>query len=215
MSEHNFRTKALAIANKLLPDFQNKEDSMVKISGEKKSTIKNWLYANKRPPMGKRLMIADRFGVDVDYLFSNAPYSIPITQFDESLKCYLVPTLSLSQLPCLESIEPLPISERTIISLSAELLSHLEQVEKTYCLVSSGIDYEPFISASDTLFFNSTAKQFKGNFCILINDETQIVRLQEDGTLISSSGNIVNLVKSDTLLPIIITMSSSYVSYAQ
>ncbi|MBM7074443.1 hypothetical protein JQC92_20865 [Shewanella sp. 202IG2-18] len=215
MSEHNFRTKALAIANQLLPDIQNKEDSVVQISGEKKSTIKNWLYANKRPPMGKRLMIADKFGVDVDYLFSDSPYSIPITQFDESLKCYLVPRLALSQLTCLEQTEPMPVAERTIISLSPELLEHLESYQKTYCLVASGIHYEPFITAADTLFFNSTAKHFKSNFCILVSDETQIVRMQQDGAIVSKDGDIIQPRKSDTLLPIIITMSSSYVTYAQ
>ncbi|RYV04135.1 hypothetical protein SOPP22_01670 [Shewanella sp. OPT22] len=215
MSDYDFKTKAITIAHKLLPELQNKEDSITEISGEKKSTIKNWLYANKRPPMGKRLTIADRFGVDANYLFEDAVFNLPITQFDESLKCYLVPKLALSQLTCLEQTEPMPVAERTIISLSPELLEHLESYQKTYCLVASGIHYEPFITAGDTLFFNSTAKHFKSNFCILVSDETQIVRMQQDGAIVSKDGDIIQPRKSDTLLPIIITMSSSYVTYAQ
>ncbi len=121
----------------------------------------------------------------------------------------------LSQLDCLEKTNPMPVAERTIISLSPELLSHIDDVAKTYCIVASGIDYKPFISADDTLFFNSTAKRFKGNFCILVSEKIQIVRLQQDGGIISNQGDMIKPSNSDTLLPIIITMSSSYVNYAQ
>ncbi len=215
MSNLDFQTKAVAIAKKLKPDVHSKEESVTVISGEKKSTIKNWLYSNKMPPKGKRLSIADKFGVDVDYLFEDAPYNLPVTQFDSSLRCYLVPVLTLSQLPYLTCSEPLPISGRTIISLSDELQKRLNDVEKTYCLVGSGIDYEPIISGGDTIFINVSANVVKGHFCVLVGDDTRIVRVQKDGFLVTNNGETVKLTDNEKLLPIIVTMSSSYVKHAQ
>ncbi len=214
MSNHDFHIKAIGIAKKLKPDLQSKEESITFISGEKKSTIRNWLYSNKMPPKGKRLSIADRFGVDIDYLFGDAPYNLPITQYEPEQKYYLVPQLALSQLPCLEHFDPMPISGRIIISLNPDLTKHLKQVEKTYCVVSSGIDFEPFISASDTLFFNASAKPIKGNFCILVGGNSCIVRIQQDGSIVSNNGDTIKFLDSHTLLPIIITMSSKYVNQA-
>ncbi|RLV58117.1 hypothetical protein D5018_19035 [Parashewanella curva] len=210
MSQHDFRTKALAIAEQRLPDLINKEDSLVEISGEKKTTIKNWLYSDKRPPRGKRLTIADRFGVDVSYLFDNAPYSLPLTKFDESLNCYFVPELKLSQITCLSETAPLPISARVTISLPTFILDNMQSVEQTYCVVSSGIDYEPFITATDTIFFNTTAKRIKGNFYILVSSDTSIVRMESDGTLKCNQGKSVSLASNDKIIPIVITLSSGF-----
>ncbi len=205
----------MSIAKQLKPEIHSKQVSVAAISGEKETTVRNWLFTNKVPPKGKRLRIADKFGVDVNYLFEDGPYSLPITQFEKSLNCYLVPILTLPQLIHLASSNPLPISGRTIISLSSELIQNLTQVEKTYCIVASGIDYEPFISANDTLFVNVAANKIIGNFCILVGENTRIIRLKNDGHWVNSRGDPVELTETAVLLPIIITMSSNYVKHAQ
>ena len=215
MSEPDFRTKVIAIAKQLQPEAPNKEESITEISGEKKSTIRNWLYSQKKPPMGKRLTIADKFGVDVAYLFEDAPFNLPITRYEPEHNYYLVPQLTLSQVYCLDKVTPMPIQGRTVISLRPELTVNIEQVEKTYCVIGSGIDYEPFISASDTIFFNGTAKIIRGNFYILVSRNIQIVRMEQDGRLISNQGDQIKPMQTDKILPIIITMSSSYVTHAQ
>ncbi|MCL1078028.1 hypothetical protein D5R81_08430 [Parashewanella spongiae] len=213
MSNYDFHIKAVAIAKKLAPEIQSKQVGVAKVSGEKETTVRNWLFNYKMPSRGRRLSVADKFGVDNDYLFGNASYSLPITKYDESLNCYLVPELSLSQLPCLQGIDPLPVQGRLTINFSPQLVQHIRQIEKTYSVVSSGLDFEPSISASDTLYFNVTANKIKGYFCILVGNEPQIVRYEDDHHLTTNNGDVVKLKNNETLLPIIVTQSSTYVTH--
>ena len=214
MTKQNFATKVLAISRRLQPDIVSKEKVIAAVSGEKPSTVRNWLFADKLPPKGKRLKLSDRFGVDVDYLFNNKKFNLPLTQYDSLLGCYLVPELKLSQLHCLQSEELLPIKNRVIISLHSDLVDNLKDVKQTYCIVSSGIDFEPFISAEDTLFINSTAKVIKCNFFLHVTSSVQIVQLEEDGTLKNKKGKPVVRLENEPLIPIIITMTTSYITRA-
>ncbi len=213
MTNKDFHIRAVQLAKILRPDVHNKEISVAEISGEKQSTVRNWLFSSKVPARGKRLTIADKFGVDIGYLFEAAVFNVPLTQFDESLNCYLVPKLSLKQLPCLFLAEPVPIEGRTVISLSDSMKKYLTDIGQTYCLVSSQLNFTPVISADDTLFINLSAKPLHGNFFIHLGKKVQIVMLEKSGVITAENGSVVIRDSKDQLLPIIIIMTTSYVKH--
>ncbi|MCL1077599.1 hypothetical protein D5R81_11690 [Parashewanella spongiae] len=214
MNNEAFLKKAISLSQSFLPKEKNKTACMAQVSGEKESTVRNWLFNNKMPSKGKRLGIADKFGVDDDHLFNEAEFNIPLTKYDEQHEYFLVPVLKLEELYGVTEKVPLPVQQRNVINLSKNILNHIQDYRKTYCFQAERISFEPFISTTDILFVNTTAMVKQGQFCLHLGRVIQIVKLVDRNNAILNDGNEITIKDDEHLFPILLTLSPGYVNYA-
>ncbi len=205
-----FAERVVTISSQLRPNETNKTVCVAEVSGEKISTVRNWLFNKKAPPKAKKLTIADRLGVDVRYLFESGDFSVPLTQYDEALNCYVIPKVTLEQLSGIFQNKPLPINDRIVTSIDPQLVQELGDVRKTYSVSSNDIHYAPFISKNDTVIFNVSSEAVKGNLCLHISECIQILLYDSTGTFVNAQDQNVEIKSKDKVLPIIMTVSSRY-----
>ncbi|SMG59152.1 hypothetical protein [Cedecea sp. NFIX57] len=164
----NFVKKALTLSDKLCPDIKSKEKRLSLISGEKISTVKNWLFHNKSPVASKRLMLSDKFGVSEDYLFGDYQHpEIPVAVYNNELTCYLIPQIDEGNLNNLISAStPLVLQDRQPLKLELLLNNEVKSPYLTYCFEAIHLTFPPFISTHDIVFVNSTALYKNNTFCL-------------------------------------------------
>ncbi|ELQ9312402.1 hypothetical protein R3D73_005460 [Serratia marcescens] len=211
-----FIKKALEISELILPDIKSKEKRLAMISGEKESTVKNWIFRNKIPSSAKRLHISDNFGLSERSLFDNThEKSIPIAVYNEELRCYLVPQIEEASLDKLSVAQPpLVISGRIPLKSQILLKDEIASPNMTYCLEVIHLSFPPFITANDIIFINHTASKKNNVFCVYKKeDNVQIVKLQNiSGNYImyNKNGEKVRKGKNTFIAPIVLTLSESY-----
>ncbi len=211
-----FIRKALEISELILPDIKSKEKRLAMISGEKESTVKNWIFHNKIPSPAKRLHISDNFGLSEISLFDNTnENSIPIAVYNEELLCYLVPQIEESSLDKLSVAQPpLVISGRIPLKSQILLKDEIVSPHMTYCLEVIHLSFPPFITTNDIIFINHTASKKNDIFCVYKKeDKIQIVKLQNiSGNYImyNKDGEKIRKEKNAFIAPIILTLSKSY-----
>jgi hypothetical protein len=164
----SFIKKALELSEKLRPEIKSKEKRLAAISGEKESTVKNWLFHNKLPVSSKRLSLSDKFGVSETYLFSeSSETNIPLAVNNKELSCYLVPQIeeiNLSKLFLKSS--PLVILDRIPLKINKFVDDDIMDPNSLYCFEAFKINFPPFITTTDIVFINPTAPFKNNTFCL-------------------------------------------------
>ncbi|WP_416414342.1 hypothetical protein [Pantoea sp. App145] len=211
-----FIKKALELSELILPEIRSKEKRLALISGEKETTVKNWIFHDKIPVSSKRLHISDSFGVSEQSLFDlSEKHSIPVAVFNRELNCYLIPQIDESGLErLLSATPPLIATERVPLKLQDFLKDDIAIPHLTYCINVVKLVFPPFILESDIIFINHTASR-KGNiFCVYTSgSQVQIVKIKcSDGRfiLINKEGCEVRIEENSFVAPVILTLSRGY-----
>ena len=211
-----FIKKALEISDLILPEIKSKEKRLAIISGEKESTVKNWIFHKKMPASSKRLHISDNFGLSEESLFDDAhENSIPVAVYNNELHCYLIPQIDESGLKRLSSAQPpLIISGRIPLKSQILLKDEIAIPNMTYCLETIHLAFPPFITKNDIIFINHTASRKNNIFCIYKTEsKTQIVKIQDNSgrsIMYNKDGKEISEDKDAFVAPIILTLSRSY-----
>lgn len=198
------------------PDVRNKEKLLAVMSGEKESTVKNWIFHNKLPATSKRLQIADKFGVTESSLFGDTDeYQIPIAVFNEKLSCFLIPQIDEGSLArYTASMPPVKVNARLPLRAQAVVNQDIISPEQTFCFETLQLIYPPFITQGNIVFVNITARRKNNIFCVhKAGDKLQIVHLRcSNGVslVFNSNGKQISLGSNAVLFPIILTLSRSY-----
>jgi hypothetical protein len=88
-------------------------------TGEKDTTIKNWLFNAKIPRQSKRISIADSLGVSEEYLFDDNIdiYDIRKPELSHSEECYYVPFFDYKNIFNLTKNKIQPVGQRLPIMI--------------------------------------------------------------------------------------------------
>ncbi|RLV58255.1 hypothetical protein D5018_18295 [Parashewanella curva] len=204
-----FAERAVAIAKELCPDIINKVSCVIKVSGEKKTTVANWVFSRKAPPKAKKLTIADRFGVDTSYLFDGDDFSLPITKYIPEHNCYSVPLIEHTQIKVLfeAKSKPLPVYQRFTTSLlRSDPLDY--EPNRTYCLLATtDIQYPPMILDNNIIIFNLSSVIKRLQYYLCMGETTQLLWLDSQGYYVDSKGSNYNIKASDVLMPVVQVVS--------
>lgn len=215
-NESNFIKKAMELARAIYPDVRNKEKLLAVMSGEKESTVKNWLFHNKLPASSKRLQIADKFGVTESSLFGDTnEYQVPVAVFNEALSSFLIPQIDEDSLArYTASTPPVKVNARLPLRAQAVVTQDIISPEQTFCFETLHLVYPPFITQGNIVFVNITARLKNNIFCIhKAGCKLQIVHIRcSNGVslIFNSAGKQIPLDSRAVLFPIILTLSRSY-----
>lgn len=211
-----FIQKALELSEKLRPEVRSKEKRLSMISGEKESTVKNWLFHNKTPVPSKRLMLSDRFGVSENSLFGEGfSFNIPVSVYNNELDCYMIPQIEECNLEKVLSGEvPLIAIDRIPLKLNKLFCYETVELHRTYCIKVVKLCYPPFVSPNDMIFLNPSAPYKSNIFCVFkTSTSAEIVRVQNESNkhvMYDKSGRVLKQRESDLIIPILFILSGSY-----
>ena len=195
-----FASRALAVATLLHPNIKNKIERLALTSEESISKVTHWLHSGKQPPKTKRLELADRLGVSIDYLFEKGEFAPPSTLMLYSPDVYSVPMLSLDDLPNLiKGSVPIAIKRRMTWQLPSELTEKIKATELCFC-ISSPLDAPPHFRKGDLLLLNLSATITLNTLALELNGESSL-------SLIETNEEIQ---PSTSLIPILMNISLKY-----
>ena len=217
MKKSPFVDKLINLAEQISPTIRNKEKRLSEITGEKESTIKNWLFNNKKPPKTKRLSVSDKLGVSESFLFDESNnIEHPIAIYDKKAQYYLVPKIKeLDIVKISDTHSPLVVSDRMPIKLKNVVEESVTDISKTYCTELKNIDFSPFILEGSYVFFNATAHKKDGIFCFYYDKSlsiqiTKLMMMDSKISLVTKNASIIKKPCLNRILPIILTISTEY-----
>jgi hypothetical protein len=217
MANHEkFINILLELSEKLLPEIRSKEKRLSLISGEKVSTVKNWLFHNKIPVSTKRLTLSDRFGISEESLFSNnQEISIPVSVYSNELKCYVVPQIDETDInKMLHNEPPLPAIDRIPLKLNSLECYGTPGLYNTYCIKVVRLSFPPFISPDDFIFINPSVPYKNNTFCIYKTPTNiEIVKIKttkNEHVTYNKLGNECIANKNSSIIPILFVLSGRY-----
>lgn len=215
MNETGFKERVVELAKTLLPTVQNKQKAVSLLTNEKQTTVKNWVFGDRKPPSNKKIPIADSLGVSTGYLFDGQEFSHPVSVYDATTNGYRVPEIEEHQLTdnFHDTSQQMVVKGRSNINISNTILNNLEDVSKTYCFTSENIEFPPFVSKGDKIFINPTAKVMEGLFAIACDNDVTIVMVKkhgEDWAYFDHKNNRLEIVDKNKFMPIIMTISEGY-----
>ncbi|WP_146152198.1 helix-turn-helix domain-containing protein, partial [Photobacterium phosphoreum] len=167
--KNKFAKRVTELAKMLLPESKNKQVSLAELTGEKESTVRNWLFNDKKPSASKRLRISDSLGVSICYLFNDGDFSYPVTVYDKNTDSYSVPEIDEINLfqRFTKNNYPVVVYNRNNVNISCNITNNVERIDETYCFKSNSLEFNPFISKGDIVFINLTANKINGLFTII------------------------------------------------
>jgi phage repressor protein C with HTH and peptisase S24 domain len=216
LDKKDFASRVAYLAEVLMPNVKNKEKRLSEITGEKASTVRNWLFNGKMPVNKNRIIISDKMGVSEEYLFYGGQKSYPLAKYDLESDSYSVPVITEEDiLKIADNVKNIiVVRSRKIVSLEESLLTSIKEIEKTFCINVEYISFHPFISKGDSLLINTTAKIKNGIFAILITKgDIKIVTINDtdDELFFHDENGIINRIRdSDIIMPILMTISTRY-----
>lgn len=217
MKKSSFVDRLLILAELINPNTRNKEKKLSEITGEKESTIKNWLFNNKKPPRTKRLSVSDKLGVSEACLFDDSEnIEHPVAIYDDNAKCYLVPKINELDILKINNIDsPLLVSDRMPVKLKDDIEKSVKDISQTYCAELKNIDFPPFILEGSYVFFNATAQKKDGIFCFYYDKSqsveiAKLMMLDSRISLVTKNASIIKKPITNRILPIILTISTEY-----
>lgn len=162
--------------------------SVAKITNEKDTTAKNWLFNGKIPRESKRLDIADAVGTSEDYLF-NDKLSVTEVKKPEVVKregCYFVPVIDESEIFAMKEAKVFPIKKREPI-----MLPHMDELvaalgKNIYLIRAANATFRPYIDKNMSLLYSENFELEAYRFVLIRNDNGDVMLkriIEDDDTL--------------------------------